>query len=127
MDDFILITHKSENGIEFKCVSLFNKLGILCSYVGIYTGSNFDLNKLRDNIYNIDVHGGITWNEEVELDNTLPWMMSKENSHYIWIGWDYGHNDEINLHTGSGRKYSKKYLLKEFQSAVKQIADIIKI
>lgn len=116
--------------IEFKTVGLINRMGIPCGYVG-FNVINEDLHmsvlqNIRNNIGNINVHGGITFNDDIERTDCLPWMAKPENSKYTWIGWDYSHyNDHHPDINPNSRKYFEDKICREAYSVVKQLISII--
>ena len=71
---------------------------------------------LRDDLYEIKCHHGITWNGYAHWN---------ENDKRNYIGWDYGHLDDYQLfsdgHENIGDKYTTEEIYKEVQSVIKQL------
>ena len=131
MADQILFENCTGSEIEFKMTGLINRMGIPCGYVGftIEDEGKFlnALEKVRNCVGALDVHGGITFNGDVERTDCLPWMASKENVKYTWIGWDYGHcGDYHPVHCPNGVEHDADDIMSDCINVIYQLINIIK-
>lgn len=117
---------KEINGkeIPFIIVGLKNRVGITCGYVGFHKDIGH-IKKLRENISEIECHGGITFNDELVLYERLEWMKICGDD-FFWIGWDYGHaGDFIPSLVENGKKYDPIDIKNECHYVIKQLIDIV--
>ena len=94
-------------GLEYMVVK--NHICI-CGYIGM---NSFEGLVNEDLIYELDVHGGITFNDQLDPNIRLPFM----DDDYMWIGFDYGHFDDMD------RVVSPNEVLKECKHVIDQIVE----
>lgn len=89
-----------------------------CAYVMCdkdFVEKHYD--KEWDTIYCIDVHGGITWCEDISHLKTHP-----KEYEGMCFGWDYGHAGDYAGYCpdGGGSKWTLKEIQEDVQDAIKQ-------
>ena len=104
-------------------ITFNSNMGHPCAYICLpedhISWGNFK--KLQKNFYHIDVHGGVTYNENLNFDTVT--KINDESC--VIFGWDYGHIDDYSLLNPEGTQYSVEEIQTECESAIDQIAVIL--
>ncbi len=93
-----------------------------CAYVYIPVNILQNQNKLEELQYIVHVHGDLTYNEDVDI-NDDDYLYKKENNICVIIGWDYIHfNDYHQSMNPEGEIHSLEEIQEECISCIDKIA-----